>query len=188
MKEYDPRFERLTAVLFVRGWALLAFAAIALRWPERSLADAVRYAGGVAVFLGIVELGIALAGHALLSTRAFRVGHALVSIGFGVAAGLVMRQPPGRGLSIAAVWLGTYTAFLLLLAARVAYARRFRNGLLAWSALNAGGIIVCLQLAGLGRATVLLAGALYTAALGAVTITAARWLRGSPRRVARVAG
>ena len=136
MKEYDPRLDRLATVLLVRGFALLAFAAIALRWPQQTLADAVRYAGGVAVFLGIVELGIAFAGQSLWSVRGFRVGHAVLSISFGTVGGIVAGQPLERGLFMAALWLGAYTIFLLLLAARLPFTHRIQNALLIWSLLS----------------------------------------------------
>jgi hypothetical protein len=187
MQAYDPKLERLSTVLLVRGFALLAFAAIAVRWPEHSLSDAVRYAGGIAVFLGIVELGIALAGHLMLSVRAFRVGHAIMSIAFGVVAGLVMTLPLARAMGVAMVWLAAYAAFLLLLVARLWYFSRMRDALLLWAAVNATGVVACAQLTTAGRVTVLLAGALYTATLGVVTIVAARWMRRGWMVVERVA-
>jgi hypothetical protein len=187
MKQYDPKLERLSTVLMIRGFALLAFAAIAVRWPGQSLSDAVSYAGGIAVFLGIAELGIALAGHSLLSVRAFRVGHAILSIAFGIVAGLVMTLPLMRAMGIAMIWLAAYTAFLLLLAARLWYFTRMRDALLLWAAVNATAIVVCAQLTTASRTSVLLAGALYTATLGVVTITAARWMRRGWMGVERIA-
>lgn len=177
MREYDPKLQRLSTVLLIRGFALLAFGAIAVRWPDQSLADAVRYAGGIAVFLGIVELGMAMAGHALLSTRSFRTGHALVSIAFGVVSGAVTVLSLDAALDVAMVWLGAYAAFLLLLAARLWYLRRIRHALLLWSAVNAAAVVACASMRSAPRVTVLLMGALYTAALGAATIFAARWMR-----------
>lgn len=187
MKRYDPKFERLSTVLLVRGFALLAFAAIAVRWPEQSLLDAVRYAGGIAVFLGVVELGMSLAGHALLSVRAFRVGHALTSVTFGAVAAMARDLPVDQALIVATVWLGGYTALLLLLSARLWYFRRMHNGLLLWSAVNVAAIAGCVNLQGETRVSLLLGGALYTAALGVVTIVAARWMRRGWMAVERVA-
>lgn len=177
MREYDPKLQRLSTVLLIRGFALLAFGAIAIRWPEQSLADAVRYAGGVAVFLGIVELGMAMAGHALLSTRSFRVGHALTSIGFGLASGAVTALSVDAALDLAMLWLGAYAAFLLLLGARLWYFRRIRDALLLWGAVNATAVLACATMRSAPKVTMLLMGALYTAALGAVTILGARWMR-----------
>jgi hypothetical protein len=76
---------------------------------------------------------------------------------------------------------------LLLLAARFSFARRIRTALLWWSALNVVAIVACLVLAGQDRVIVLLTGALYTAALGVVTITAARWMRRGWMAVERIA-
>ena len=186
MKQHDPAVDRLATVFLVRGFTLLAFAAIAIRRPEQTLNDAVRYAAGVAVFLGIVELGMGLAGDALLSTRAFRAGHALMSIGFGAVAGSAASLPPGRALAAAMIWLGAYAAYLLLLAARLWYFRRTRDALLLWSAVNVAAAVACLNMASASRASVLVAGALYTVTLGAVTIAAARWIRRGWMRVERV--
>lgn len=177
MREYDPRLQRLSTVLLIRGVALLAFGAIAVRWPEQSLADAVRYAGGIAVFLGIVELGMAMAGHALRSTRFFRVGHALASIGFGVVSGAMTALSLDAALNLVMLWLGVYAAFLALLSARLWHFRRIRDALLLWGAVNATAVLVCATMRSAPRVTMLLMGALYTAALGAVTILAARWTR-----------
>lgn len=177
MREYDPRLQRLSTVLLIRGFALLAFGAIAVRWPELSLADAVRYAGGVAVFLGLVELGMAMVGRALLSTRTFRIGHALTSIAFGMVAGAVPVLSLNGALDLAMLWLGVYATFLLLLAARLWYFRRMRGALLLWGAVNALVVAGCATMRSTPKVTVLLLGALYTAALGAVTILAARWMR-----------
>lgn len=177
MREYDPKFQRLATVLWIRGFALLAFGAIAVRWPEQSLADAVRYAGGIAVFLGIVELGMAMAGDALLSTRSFRIGHALTSIGFGLVSGAVTVLSLDAALTLVTLWFGAYAAFLLLLAARLSYFRRIRDALLLWGTVNATAVVICATMRSAPRVTMLLLGALYTAVLGAVTILAARWTR-----------
>jgi hypothetical protein len=187
MRQFDPKLDRLATVLLIRGFALVAFAGIAVRWPDETLSEAVRYAGGIAVFLGVVELGMALAGQALLSTRAFRLGHAATSIAFGVAAGTMTALPLAQAIAVVMVWLSAYAAFLLLLAARLWYFRRMRDALLLWSAVNVTAIIGCVNLVTASRVSVLLGGALYTAVLGGVTITAARWMRRGWMVIERVA-
>lgn len=177
MHAYDPKLQQLSTVLLIRGFALLALGAIAVRWPEQSLGDAVRYAGGIAVFLGIVELGIAMAGQALLSARAFLIGHAVASIGFGLVSGAMTIRSRDAALDLAMLWLGAYAAFLLLLAARLSVFRRIRDAALLWGMVNVTAVVVCATMRSAPRATMLLMGALYTAALGAVTILAARWMR-----------
>lgn len=177
MQAYDPKLDRLSTVLLLRGYGLLAFAGIAVRWPDQSLSDAVRYAGGIAVFLGAIELAMSIAGHTLLSVRAFRVGHAVTSVAFGVVAAMARDLPVDQALVVATVWLAGYTAFLLLLMARLWYFRRMRDGLLLWAAVNVAAIAGCVNLMGTARVSLLLGGALYTAALGVVTIVAARWMR-----------
>ena len=188
MKEYDPDMRRLATILLIRGLVLLAMGALAVRWPREAIAEAVQYAGGIAVFLGILELGTALAGEALMSIRFFRAGHAVTSITFGFIAGAVATRPIEDGLVLAVLWLGGYAAFLLLLTARLWVYRKVRLALILWVTANVASIAACLVLGSDSRSAILFGGAAYTAVLGIATLVAARWLhRGTWANASRVA-
>lgn len=177
MKRYDADLKRLGTLLLFRGFALLALAGIAVRWPEQSMVGMVKVAGVLAIILGIAELGIAMAGPALASTRYFRVGHSLTSITFGIAAAAAAGRPLDEALTLALLWLAVYAAFLLLLAARLWYFRRMRDGLVLWAAGNVGALVLAANTLPATSDDLLVAGALYTAILGVITIAAARWMR-----------
>ena len=169
--------QRLGGILLARGVPLLVLAAIAIRWPDETLGPAMTVAGGLAIALGILELVSAWSAHALPSIRWFLVGHAALSIAFGV---LTLATPAGAfyvALGLAVVWLLGYATFLILLAARLWYFSRMRDALLGWAAVNTGVIIASVAATPPTMAMLEYAGALYTAAYGFVLIVAGEWAR-----------
>src|SRR5688572_20416649 len=189
MRNTERDRDRLATALLIRGLVLLGLAAIALRWPDPLLVGTMRLMGAMALVLGIVELGMALAARALPSTRWFRIGHALASIGFGALAGvvpLVPLVPLDQALTLTMLWLSLYAAFLFLLAARLWFFRRMRDALILWASVNVIAVILCANTAPATIETLLLVGALYTTAMGAVTIVAGRWMRRGWMAVERV--
>ena len=186
MRNTERDFDRLATVLLIRGLVLLGLAAIALRWPDPLLVGTMRLMGAMALVLGIVELGMALAARALPSTRWFRIGHALTSIGFGALAPVVILVPLGQALGLTMLWLSLYAAYLVLLAARLWFFRRMRDALILWASVHVITVILCATTAPATIETLLLVGALYTTAMGAVTILAGRWMRRGWMAVERV--
>jgi hypothetical protein len=167
---------RVSLVLYVRGFVLLALAAIALRWPDDVLFGAMLTAGVLVGALGVFELGVAGVAEASPETKRLMALHALVSIGFGavaLAAGLV---PLATTVRLIAGWLLLHSVVTLAIANRVSTPRRARLLLLFAAAVNVVCALGILTYTPITFATLMYVGAGYAAAYGVAQIGTARWI------------
>lgn len=169
--------ERLSGVLMARGVPFVLLAAVAIRWPDETLRPAMMVAAGVAVALGVLEMTFAWGARVLPSVRWFLVGHAAVSVAFGVLTFVLPSATLYAGLGLAMLWLMAHATFAILLAARLWYFARMRNALLLWAAVNTAVIMACVTVTPPNTATLEYLGALYTATYGVALIVAGEWIR-----------
>jgi hypothetical protein len=175
---------RISLVLFVRGFVLLALAAVAVRWPEETLVDAMVTAGAVVGFLAVFELTLALLSAARRDTKALMVLHALMSIAFAGIAISARFAATCTTTALASTWLVLQAALSLTLIPLAGAVRGGRSALFAWSAFN----LACgLFAATYSCATVewlLYLGAVYSAGYGMTQIAVSLWIRRHLRELA----
>lgn len=167
----------LWVTLYVRGFLLLAAAAIAIRWPDKTLLGMTAVAGGVVAALGVFEYAIVSASNASRRTKGLVALHALMSVAFGALAIAARFAAPDTTRDFAAVWLLLQSALVLAVARHVPSAGHARGVLLAWSAANVVCAFVVAAHPVMPLPGLLYIGAAYTAVYGVIQIAAALWIR-----------
>jgi hypothetical protein len=177
MSQPSAELSRTSVVLFVRGGLLIALAAVAVRWPEETLLLAMVAAGAVAGTLGLIEVAGASVSKTLLSSRIFYLGHGLIFVGFGVLTATVSVATVPAATWLIVAWLLLHVTYAFLLAARLSYLPRVRNGLSLWGTINLGCALAVSYLPAPPTILALyLWGALYVVALGIVEVVAGAWI------------
>jgi len=167
----------LARLLLIRGFTALAFAAIAVRWPERTLEGSAVIAGPILTGFAGYEIGVALLLEADLRQWWLLLLEGLACVAFGMITFVSPMLPLESVAVLAAVWLALYGALSLTFMVALWRYRHARWGLAAWGMINIAGAILLVGFAPITTFAVLWVGAFYTAIFGFVQISAAVWLR-----------
>lgn len=168
---------RVSVVLYLRGFALLALAAVAIRWPDEVLYNAMLTAGVVVGVLGVCELALVAVSSTVASAKGLMMVHACLSIAFGALALMARTATLATSMRMIGAWLLMQAIVALAIAARVKSAGLARPLLVAWSAVNVAASFLVLTYAWMTLVALMYIGAGYAAAYGVVQIATARWIR-----------
>ena len=169
--------ERVSIVLYLRGFVLLGLAAVAVRWPDDTLFQAMLTAGVVVGVLGACELLVAGLSTAVRATKGLITTHAVLSIAFGLVSLAAQVTSLEITMRLIGGWLLVHSVIALALASRVTPSGFARPLLLAWSALNVAAAFIVMTHEGTTLLMLMYTGAAYAAAYGVVQIATARWIR-----------
>lgn len=174
---WDSREQtRLAAVMYVRGFAVLALGAIGVRWPEEGLWAVIGVAGVIVTLLGVVELVLALRSTADRAVTSLLRYIALVSVAFGFVSFAATEASPHTAVAGAATWLLAQSVVSLMVGA-VLRRPADRRALLTWSSINLLAALVVAAASVSAFYGLLYAGAGYTALYGIMQIAAGLRLR-----------
>lgn len=167
---------RLAAVMYVRGFSVLALGAIAIRWPQSFLWIAIGLAGAIVTLLGIVEITLAARSPADRAVTSLLRYVAMVSIAFGLVSFAAILATPAIAVAALSTWLLAQATVSVMVGAGVKRPAD-RRALLTWAGIN---LVAAVMVAVLSTDTfygLLYAGAGYTALYGVVQIVAGLRLR-----------
>ena len=167
---------RLAAIMYVRGFVVLALGAIGLRWPQSTLEMVIVMAGAIVTLLGVAEMLVASRSHADKPVKSLLLYVAAVSIAFGAVSLAVSFAMPKTAVAALAVWLVANATVSLMVAAVMSRAND-RRVLLGWSAINLLAALVAAALSASAFYGLLYAGAAYAASYGVLQIGAGLRLR-----------
>lgn len=168
---------RVSVVLYLRGFALLGLAAVAIRWPDETLLNAMVTAGVVVGVLGVCELAVTGLSAATRATKGLISMHAALSIAFGVVSLASLAAPLSVTMRLVGAWLLIHAVIALAIASRVTSSRFARALLMSWSALNVAAALAVTAYTGATLAVLMYTGAAYAAVYGVLQIATARWIR-----------
>jgi uncharacterized membrane protein HdeD (DUF308 family) len=168
---------RISTVLYLRGFLLLGCAAVAVRWPQDTLREAMVTAGGVVGVLGLFELIVAAAARVVRDTKTLMLTHAALSMSFGVVAITALTASADTTMRMVAVWLLLHAIVALGLASRMSTTLGARRALAAWSAVNLLCAFVVVTFPTIPPAGLLYLGAGYAAVYAIIQIGVALWIK-----------
>ena len=167
---------RLAAILYVRGFLLLALGAIGVRWPQQSLASVITIAGITLSLLGAIEATLAIFSRANKQTASLLRYIAFVSLAFGLVSLSVRTSAPTTTVAILATWLVAHATVAVMVGAVLR--RPFdRRAVLAWSVVNVAAALIVAAASDSAFQILLYAGAAYVALYGIAQIIVGLRLR-----------
>lgn len=167
---------RLAAVMYVRGFTVLALGAIAIRWPQSGLWIAIGLAGAIVTLLGIVEVALAFRSKADKTVASLLRYIGMVSLGFGLVSFAAIQATPAIAIAALATWL-VAQATVSLMAGAVVKRPTDRHALVTWAGINLAAALVVAIASADTLYGLLYAGAGYTALYGVIQIAAGLRLR-----------
>lgn len=173
-------------VLFVRGFAVLLLASIAVRWPEETLLGAMVTASSVVAVLGVFELAFAVVSNATRGTRSMMILHALLSISFGAVTASALYDDVETTVSLAASWLLLHAVVTLAMLTITPAIGRVRAAIAFWAALNLTASFIVAVYSRADVLPLLYLGAVYAWLYGVVQIAVALWIRHHLRQLVRL--
>ena len=167
---------RLAAIMYVRGFLLLALGAIGVRWPQQSLASVITIAGITLSLLGAIEATLAIFSRANKQTASLLRYVAFVSLAFGLVSLAVRTSPPETAAAVLATWLVAHATVAVMVGA-VMQRPLDRRAVLAWSVMNVAAALIVAAATDSAFQILLYAGAVYVALYGIAQIMVGLRLR-----------
>jgi uncharacterized membrane protein HdeD (DUF308 family) len=181
---HSIELSRASLLLFLRGFLLVLFASVAIRWPEETLVTALTTAGVVVATLGVIEIGLAMVTATRRANRALMVAHAILSLGFGAVALSVGVYAVSTTIYLTLAWLLLQAAFALLLLHITPQVGPAKLAVFGWVSTNVVSAMLLMANVHASLTELLYFAALYAWAYGVAQISVALWIRRHLRLVA----